>query len=323
MPQNKLSFFTNYCEVFYLWKRFQQMIIRSWKMNNFERHSSENIENEGQESKLAPSYQDIYPDTPHRTARMQVNAKMLKIAQVELGWTHINRQYVPDEMVDWKVDMQHYNPPVLDLPRGITRFRKDGDAPQDSDPSMINTFKSLETADVIRDNHGFPLNPIGRTGLRGRGILDKWGPTEAADPVVTRHNPQSGELEVLIIQRGDTGEWAFPGGKVDEGEIAAAAAGRELAEEAGIGGIVLDFSEADVVYAGYIDDSRNTDNAWMESTALHLHLNAEQASVVAIMAGSDADAVRWAAVNETLYSTMLKAHADILSLATGEKPQTT
>ena len=29
-------------------------------------------------------------------------------------------------------------------------------------------------------------NPCGRTGLRGRGTLGKWGPNHAADPVVTR-----------------------------------------------------------------------------------------------------------------------------------------
>lgn len=31
-----------------------------------------------------------------------------------------------------------------------------------------------------------PLNPEGRTGLKGRGVLGKWGPNHAADPIVTR-----------------------------------------------------------------------------------------------------------------------------------------
>lgn len=34
--------------------------------------------------------------------------------------------------------------------------------------------------------NGRPLNPQGRTGLKGRGILGKWGPNHAADPIVTR-----------------------------------------------------------------------------------------------------------------------------------------
>lgn len=29
-------------------------------------------------------------------------------------------------------------------------------------------------------------NPVGRTGLTGRGLLGRWGPNHAADPVVTR-----------------------------------------------------------------------------------------------------------------------------------------
>lgn len=31
-----------------------------------------------------------------------------------------------------------------------------------------------------------PYNPIGRTGLRGRGLLGRWGPNHAADPIITR-----------------------------------------------------------------------------------------------------------------------------------------
>lgn len=29
-------------------------------------------------------------------------------------------------------------------------------------------------------------NPTGRTGLTGRGLLGRWGPNHAADPIVTR-----------------------------------------------------------------------------------------------------------------------------------------
>lgn len=29
-------------------------------------------------------------------------------------------------------------------------------------------------------------NPRGRTGLSGRGLLGRWGPNHAADPIVTR-----------------------------------------------------------------------------------------------------------------------------------------
>ena len=34
--------------------------------------------------------------------------------------------------------------------------------------------------------NGLPLNPKGRTGLQSRGLLGRWGPNHAGDPVVTR-----------------------------------------------------------------------------------------------------------------------------------------
>lgn len=36
------------------------------------------------------------------------------------------------------------------------------------------------------DSEGRPLNPHGRTGIVGRGLLGRWGPNHAADPIVTR-----------------------------------------------------------------------------------------------------------------------------------------
>lgn len=33
---------------------------------------------------------------------------------------------------------------------------------------------------------GLPLNPRGRTGVEGRGMLGRWGPNIAGDPLVTR-----------------------------------------------------------------------------------------------------------------------------------------
>lgn len=64
-------------------------------------------------------------------------------------------------------------------------------------------------------------NPIGRTGMVGRGSLGKWGPNHAADPIVTRWKRDSKgkivmvdgrpRLEFVAIKRKDTGVWAIPG----------------------------------------------------------------------------------------------------------------
>lgn len=66
------------------------------------------------------------------------------------------------------------------------------------------------------DCSGRPLNPEGRTGLRGRGVLGRWGPNHAADPIVSRFHDD--QLQFVAIARRDSGEWAIPGGMVDAGE---------------------------------------------------------------------------------------------------------
>jgi len=48
-----------------------------------------------------------------------------------------------------------------------------------------------------------------------------------------------------------------------------------------------------VIYRGYVDDPRNTDHAWMETTAKHLHLSGEISERMNLQAGDDAQAVRW------------------------------
>jgi nicotinamidase/pyrazinamidase len=48
----------------------------------------------------------------------------------------------------------------------------------------------------------FPRNPAERTGIRGRGVLGKWGPNYVADPVITRDHPVvDGLFQVLVLCR--------------------------------------------------------------------------------------------------------------------------
>lgn len=54
---------------------------------------------------------------------------------------------------------------------------------------------------VTFDEKGRPLNPRGRTGMSGRGLLGRWGPNHAADLVLTREHPVTGKLQVVIVKR--------------------------------------------------------------------------------------------------------------------------
>jgi len=177
-----------------------------------------------------------------------------------------------------------------------------------------------------RDAKGFPLNPRGHTGVMGRGVLGHWGPNHAGDAIVTRKSPKTGKLQVALIERTDgSGQFALPGGFVDPGEFTApvktvirefleeavgresansreclqvleqlfgpfdwdSAAGTVTAKERAEDGSEV-FRWGALVYAGYVDDERNTDNAWMETTALHWHLTEEQGGKLKLQAGDDA-----------------------------------
>jgi ADP-ribose pyrophosphatase len=43
-----------------------------------------------------------------------------------------------------------------------------------------------------------------------------------------------------------------------------------------------------MVYNGYVDDPRNTDNSWMETTAYHFHCWGDLANTFKLAAGDDA-----------------------------------
>ena len=77
--------------------------------------------------------------------------------------------------------------------------------------------RASHEGEYLVDSSNRPLNIRGRTGVSGRGVLGKWGPNHAADPVVTRWklnelgekvvHETSGKpiLEFVCIQRRDTG----------------------------------------------------------------------------------------------------------------------
>ena len=182
-------------------------------------------------------------------------------------------------------------------------------------------FESFE-GPVSVTAEGYPLNPCGRTGLTGRGLLGRWGANLAADPVVTRLHPGSGELEMIAIYRHDCHQWAIPGGMVDRGEKISGTLARELAEEAlGPGAGELEawfrrrFQQAELVYAGYSDDRRNTDNAWMETQVYHLHLSPEEAERIHLQAGDDAARAQWLPITPETIGSLYSNHGEFVARA--------
>jgi ADP-ribose pyrophosphatase len=175
---------------------------------------------------------------------------------------------VPDQAVGWDKAFPDYAPPFIDEPYG----RHTGKDLDEVDDSLVPGHGSREGA-IRFDSGGYPLNPIGRTGLRGRLTMNKFGPTKAADAIVVRGIGD--DAEVLIVERMDNGLLALPAGKLNLGEGARGAAGRETFEETSL---EFDFTHARAIFSGMVDDDRATDNAWFETEAFLLRASGAEAA---------------------------------------------
>ncbi len=243
----------------------------------------------------------LMPDgTLHRKARM------------EKPKIYPERVNVSDSAVAWEVLLPGYAPHYFVAPKVLEedRTKKEGGW---ADPERLENIgrelKSYEGAVRIDKKTGRPQNPKGRTGIEDRGLLGKWGANFAADPIITRINPNTGMLEMIAIQRKDTGQLAIPGGMVDYGEDIAQTLQRELEEETGVS---IDMTHAELVYQGYIDDPRNTDNAWMETSAKHIHVADDEASKMHLVAGDDAQAVQWLLLTREAVGSLYASHATLV-----------
>ncbi|EDV21714.1 uncharacterized protein TRIADDRAFT_30196 [Trichoplax adhaerens] len=257
----------------------------------------------------------------HRKARQSIYPK-----------SDIQRFPVPDDKVDWAVEWLEYSPidftssSVLAMPPW---------ADVEIRPTNSENFLKFNSIDGNVDRKsgfgdyslidGIPRNPIGRTGIRGRGVLGRWGPNHAADPITTRwkrdddgnvvsynDNPV---LEFVAIKRQDNGQWALPGGMVEAGDTVTVTLKKEFGEEAMNSLEASEVEKKEIekmlhqlfssggkqIYKGYVDDPRNTDNAWMETTVVNFHDDSDSAfSHFKLKAGDDAGDVAWLEVDHKL-----------------------
>uniref|UniRef100_A0A8B9ZZE3 Transient receptor potential cation channel subfamily M member 2 n=1 Tax=Anas zonorhyncha TaxID=75864 RepID=A0A8B9ZZE3_9AVES len=131
---------------------------------------------------------------------------------------------------------------------------------------------------------GLPLNPMGRTGLRGRGRLHSFGPNHALHPVVTRwrrnldgsiiRKSLKKMLEVLVAQYPLSDVWALPGGSLEPGETLPLKLKWILRREFWPQFQNL-LKQGTEIHKGYLDDPRNTDNAWVETVAVSIHFDSQ------------------------------------------------
>lgn len=223
-----------------------------------------------------------------------------------------SRTLVPDDKVSWDERLPGYAPEEYTAAVVLAQ-------PVWADsPSCKSIVFNAVTNKVDResfegeyelDHTRRPLNPMGRTGMRGRGLLGRWGPNHAADPCVLFMNEN--KLHGVFIKRKDNGQWAIPGGMVDPGELATATLKREFSEEALDGGDAKTLLGAPAVIAeSYVDDPRNTDNAWIESTVALYNPKTK----FPLRAGSDAGSAAWLPIDHELLDKLYASHGKFVAL---------
>ncbi|XP_026523525.1 transient receptor potential cation channel subfamily M member 2 [Notechis scutatus] len=240
---------------------------------------------------------------------------------------------VPDEKVPWQTEFDIYNPPFYssETQEDITpKFLRDNL----ENLSRIN-FNSLDGEINRQSFHGtytveggLPLNPMGRTGLRGQGILRFFGPNHALHSVVTRWRRNvdgsiyrknlKKMLEVLVVNFPFLDNWVLLGGSLEPGEALPQKIKQVLRREFWPQFQKL-LNQGTEIYKGYVDDPRNTDNAWIETVAISVHFedqnDVEMKRLNSFLQGCDFEVmVRWQVVDKKI--PLYVNHKELLRKAT-------
>uniref|UniRef100_A0A667XU13 Transient receptor potential cation channel, subfamily M, member 2 n=1 Tax=Myripristis murdjan TaxID=586833 RepID=A0A667XU13_9TELE len=219
--------------------RLEEQVIQSAKALQW---IMDSLKSQGHPAKEAPLLSHESPETLGQVSEKDKASFHVNARQFYYPGTKLVRFPVPEEKVPWEV---------------------------------INISQLMMATEPQQPPDHVDGNPGGRTGIRGRGALDCLGPNLETDLVLTRYSwRDSGRsiLDFLAIWDESEGAWALPGGPVQSNELLPATLetiiGKRLYEK--LNELLLSVFQ---VFEGYVDDCRNTDNAWVETTVLNIHLD--------------------------------------------------
>lgn len=205
------------------------------------------------------------------------------------------RAVLPDDQTDWDVHAEDYSP--ADFTAEFVYENEGVWADASLEREGIEARELLDVQ-IEYDEEGRPLNPYGRTGLRGRGALGRYGANPCGGAIIMSDDEQ----EIVVVER-KSGHIGLPGGFMNPGETAEQAAIREVQEETQIelGGHVLRrvLREEGGLF---VPAGITTDNAWIEWDAFFAKVAKEDVEIVPDL-DELADA-RWMSVREAGASLM-------------------
>ncbi|XP_069827973.1 transient receptor potential cation channel subfamily M member 2-like [Dendropsophus ebraccatus] len=233
------------------------------------------------EEKAAPGSES----SGERSCMYHVNARILQYPD-----SRVTRHPVPDELVPWEVAFPDYNPPLYNAER-YDRGTYDPAQEMEQQKRKYNEVDGLmdfrSSLGKYRLENNLPVNPMGRTGLRGIGSLRWFGPNHSLHPVLTRWSTNKAGapsmrlsrrmLEVLVVKLRRNEMWALPGGTLDPGEQVPLKF-QTLLKRGYLSEFLALLGAGTEVFHGYLDDPRNTDNAWIETLAINIHLDTKESN---------------------------------------------
>jgi ADP-ribose pyrophosphatase len=204
--------------------------------------------------------------------------------------TYPKRQLISIDESLWAVECPEYDPPYhVDervLGNDNSKIPNGWADPEDfrKVSERLGTTKARH-----RDDQDRPLNPRGRTGMEGRGLLGLWGPNPSVSAIITRTGSTGDRVDILLGSTAESTDLELPKGFVMPNEAPAQAFQRVVEAETGW---KLDVTNATGVFDGYVYDPRQTDHAWVEIRAESLHFAFDNAET-SFRPGGQFEDFRW------------------------------
>ncbi len=210
----------------------------------------------------------------------------LKI-RAERPASYPERQRISIDESLWLLDCEDYAPPYH-VDQTVLEAAGDRGDKGWADPEEVDSAVLAERPARFRDDEGRPLNPRGRTGIAGRGLLGLWGANASVVGVVLRTSAVTGELQILLGSSEDDPTLQVPKGFLFPDEQPEDGLLRVMQVEAGWRpqGAPIPLSD------GYAYDARQTDHAWVEQRA-YLFDPAEEDVPDLFDPAGDLDEVSW------------------------------
>jgi ADP-ribose pyrophosphatase len=198
--------------------------------------------------------------------------------------TYIERYPVPEEKLKFDVkyrEYENYLIPLIDISKDLIVLNSN---------TYVDQSAFLEYNESTANNS---KNPVGRTGIIGKGLLKNYGANRFAFMVITKYKRSSSgaikfgprdsspKFQFLAFKYKDfDNKWAIPGGSFDNDDFYLYGLPKSYSKNMILKKEKLEylynlyrelFISPLSVFSGYLDDYANTDDAWIEAVAENYH----------------------------------------------------